>query len=102
MGGLLSTKKLRPKKRILCKPTTEAQFSIIQGLGPILEPMDFSLGPEVPSLKQDEDGSFFAGMVMCSDPISNSDMIQCNSRLWDNVESNVGGKIWKVISKLGV
>lgn len=53
--------------------------------------------------KEEEDGEedFSAGIVLCSDPIEDEDMVNYNFRSWENMESNIGMKTWNAISNLG-
>lgn len=46
--------------------------------------------------------SYSVGTILCYDPTSDSDVRQCNFKIWNNLDSNVGDKVWKVISNLGV
>lgn len=48
------------------------------------------------------DDSYSAGIILCCNPALDSDVRHCNFIFWDNLESNVGKKVWNVISNLGV
>lgn len=41
-------------------------------------------------------------IALCSGSLSDTDMTMCNFRFNELVESNVGGKLWTAISKIGV
>lgn len=46
--------------------------------------------------------SYLVGTILCCDPTSDSDVRHCNSRFWENLDSNIGDKVWNEISNLGV
>lgn len=47
-------------------------------------------------------GSFSTRAYLYYDQTTESDVVQCNFRFWENIESNVSGKVWKAISDLGI
>lgn len=49
----------------------------------------------------EEEDRFYGGSILWCNSISDSDVRQRN-RFWDNMESNVGEKVWKAISMLGI
>ncbi|XP_050888506.1 uncharacterized protein LOC127093605 [Lathyrus oleraceus] len=46
--------------------------------------------------------SYSVGTILCCDPTSDSDVRHCNFRFWENLDSNIGDKVWNGISNLGV
>lgn len=49
-----------------------------------------------------EENCFSGGSILWFESTTDSDMRQGNFRFWDNLESNVGYKVWKAISNLGI
>lgn len=49
-----------------------------------------------------EERSFSNGVILCSDLVSDSGMVNCNFHFLENVDSNVGKETWEAISNLGV
>lgn len=80
VGGPLASKKQRPKNRLVRKPEVEIPLNVVQGLGPIISLHNSAGGLESNPLKQCDEENHSAGMVLCSDPISDSDMIHCKYR----------------------
>lgn len=107
LGGLISKKKVRPKKRIL-KESSES----ISSFGPILDKVhqdrlgediyDSRVSCSVVKNSSEEDEIFSAGTILCDSNISDSYMLHCNHRFHENWDSNIGEKLWLVIANLGV
>ncbi|XP_058749527.1 uncharacterized protein LOC131622508 [Vicia villosa] len=107
--GLKVGKKIRPKKRSLLKvdvgpvsggnegPDPSLKLDIAKRLSQLSESPILS-----PTSSNSVNNSFSAGNILCCDQVSDSDMIQGNSRFWDHLHSNVGEKLGDLISKLGV
>lgn len=93
IGGPLSVKKKMPKKRTV-KPFAYG-FACVTN-SPV-EQLDDSSGTYVYKEAVEEDNEFSGEVILCSDPISNLDVIHCNNRFLDNIESNMGKKLWKTI-----
>lgn len=51
---------------------------------------------------QSEGNIFSGGAILCCDHVSDSDVVQGNFRFWDHLESNIGEKLVKIISNIGV
>ncbi|XP_058748519.1 uncharacterized protein LOC131621485 [Vicia villosa] len=107
--GLKVGKKIRPKKRSLLKVTVgpitggPAGPDSSLNLDNVLRFSHLSESPIVsPASSKSVDNSFSTGNILCCDQVSDTDMIQGNSRFWDQLESNVGKKLGDIISKIGV
>ncbi|XP_058733771.1 uncharacterized protein LOC131605433 [Vicia villosa] len=48
-----------------------------------------------------EDVLFSAGTVICCEPLVHNDLVKCNSRFWEQIDSNVRKKVWEVLGKVG-
>lgn len=46
--------------------------------------------------------SYSSETILCCDPTSDSDVRHCNFRFWENLDSNIGDKVWNGISNLGI
>lgn len=51
---------------------------------------------------QSESNNFPGGTILHCDNLSDSDVVQGNFRFWDQINSNVGEKLARIISNIGV
>lgn len=102
VSGPSRSKKSKPKKRSLRNTSSEAQPNSPQVPGPLMGHNDAQPKFVASIRNSEEDEIFSTWIILCSDPISDTDVVHCNGRFWNNVEPNVGEKVWKAITNLGI